>query len=137
MGRFQVEVELANNADVIDASRGLIPPEKVRRVRIEGVVDSGAARLVIPETIVKELGLTITGSTGVRFADGRTANRAVSNQVHLRYLGRDGIFTAIIEPGRQTALIGAIVLEDLDLLVDCKAGKLVPRDPNQIISEVE
>ena len=28
-------------------------------------------------------------------------------------LGRHGTFTAVVEPGRQTALVGAIVLEDL------------------------
>jgi hypothetical protein len=38
--------------------------------------------------------------------------------------------TAIIEPKRETALIGAIVLEYLDLLVDCTAQKVVPRDPS-------
>jgi hypothetical protein len=29
------------------------------------------------------------------------------------------------------------VLEDLDLIVDCTHGRLVPRDPRHIISEVE
>jgi hypothetical protein len=42
-----------------------------------------------------------------------------------------------VEPGRESALIGMIVLEDLDFLVDCAGQRLVPRDPNQIISEVE
>ena len=32
--------------------------------------------------------------------------------------GRHGTFSVIVEPKRKTALIGAIVLEDLDLLVD-------------------
>ena len=42
-----------------------------------------------------------------------------------------------VEPGRESALIGAIVLEDLDFLVDCAGQRLVPRDPKHIISEVE
>ena len=51
--------------------------------------------------------------------------------------GRDGHFTAVVEPKRDTALIGAIVLEDLDFLADCTKGRLVPRDPDYIVSEIE
>jgi len=36
-----------------------------------------------------------------------------------------------------TALLGAIVLEDLDLLVDCSTQKLVPRDPRGALYEIE
>jgi len=35
------------------------------------------------------------------------------------------------------ALIGAIVLEDLDLLVDCQNQRVVPRDPSGAIYEIE
>lgn len=34
-----------------------------------------------------------------------------------------------IMPKREDALIGAIVFEALDLLVDCKRQRVVPRDP--------
>jgi hypothetical protein len=51
--------------------------------------------------------------------------------------GRSSVFKAIVEPDRTEALIGAIVLEDLDLIVDCTRQKLVPRDPGGIITEVE
>jgi len=50
MGRFSVDVELANFKDLARAEDGLIPPEQVRRVRVRGVVDSGATFLVIPES---------------------------------------------------------------------------------------
>jgi predicted aspartyl protease len=137
MGRFSVEVELANDVDMVRAALGQIAPAEVRRVRIRGVVDSGATRLVIPESVVKALGLEVSGRVKVRFADGRTGEREIARRIHLSYGGRDSIFNAIVEPGRDSALIGAIVLEDLDFLVDCGAQKLVPRDPKQIISEVE
>jgi hypothetical protein len=57
--------------------------------------------------------------------------------VRLHLQGRDGIFTAVVEPKRDTALIGAIVLEDLDFLVDCQKQRLVPRDPDFVVSEIE
>ena len=36
---------------------------------------------------------------------------------------------AICVPECETALVGAIVLEDLDLLVDCVAQRVVPHNP--------
>jgi hypothetical protein len=47
------------------------------------------------------------------------------------------VLNPIVEPKRKTALVGAIVLEDFDLLVDCKAQQVVPRDPRGAIHEVE
>jgi predicted aspartyl protease len=137
MGRFSVEVEIANDEDIVRAKSGLISPDQVRRARIRGVVDSGATRLVIPESLARQLGLDTSGTVQVRYADGRTANRQIAQRVHLSYGGRESIFNAVVEPGRESALIGAIVLEDLDFLVDCTAQRLVPRDPKQIISEAE
>jgi len=137
MGRFAVDIDLANNKDLMRAEAGDMPPEQVRRLRIRGVVDSGATRLVVPERVVRELGLTITGQAGVRYGDGRTAQRPMAGGVHLTWGGRSSVFNAIVEPDRDSALIGAIVLEDLDLIVDCTTQTLRPRDPKQIISEVE
>ena len=57
--------------------------------------------------------------------------------VHLELQGRNSIFKATVEAKRDTALIGAIVLEDLDFLVDCEKQRLVPRDPKYIVSEIE
>jgi hypothetical protein len=47
------------------------------------------------------------------------------------------VFTAVVEPNRKTALIGAIVLEDLDFLVGCTGQRLIPRDPRYVVSEIE
>jgi predicted aspartyl protease len=137
MGRFSVEVDLANHEDLFRAKAGLISPEQVRRARVRGVVDSGAARLVIPASIAQQLGLDTAGSAKVRYADGRTAERSIVKDIHLAYGGRESVFNAIVEPGRESVLIGAIVLEDLDFLVDCVGQRLVPRDPKQIVSEAE
>lgn len=137
MGRFSVEVELTNYDDRVRALNGDIPPERVRRARLAGVVDSGATRLVLSERVVQALGLRRSGQASVRFADGRMAMREMATGVELRFGDRGGLFTAIVEPGREDARIGAIVLEDLDLLIDCSGQRLVPRDSKQIVSEVE
>jgi predicted aspartyl protease len=137
MGRFSVEFDVSNLDDVGDARRGILPPERVRHARLSGLVDTGATRLVLPERVATALGLPKAGETRVKYADGREATRDKVTSVYLEMLGRSGIFTAVVEPDRQEALIGAIVLEDLDLLPDCMHHRLVPRDPNIVISELE
>lgn len=137
MGRFSVEIELANFEDLARARAGDIPSDQVRRARIRGVVDSGAAKLVLPESVVKQLGLRLSGKAGVRYADNRDAERDIATGVELTYANRSGVFSAVVEPQRDSALIGAIVMEDLDLIVDCTKQRLEPRDPGKIISEIE
>lgn len=137
MGRFSVEVELANDEDLIRAKAGLITDSQVRRERIRAVVDSGATRLVIPEPISRRLGLQAKGTVQVRYADGRTAHKDVVERVRLTFGDRDSVFNAIVEPSRESALLGAIVMEDLDLIIDCTTQQLVPRDPKQLTSEIE
>jgi predicted aspartyl protease len=137
VGRFSVDVEVANYDDLALMYRGLLPPDQVRRETIPGVVDSGAAMLVLPQAVVKRLGLRLGKKVEVRYAGGRRTQRREAKGVSLTLLGRDDTFTAIIEPKRQNALLGAIVLEALDLLVDCKTQQVVPRDPSGPIYEIE
>jgi predicted aspartyl protease len=132
-----MKLELANNVDINLSDAGHLAEESIRRTTVEGVVDSGAAHLVIPESVMKELGLEEVWQAKVRYADGHTAQRPVVKNVWLRVCERDSVFSAVVEPNRDTALIGAIVLEELDLLVDCVTQTLHPRDPNVIVTEIE
>jgi predicted aspartyl protease len=137
VGRFSVDMEVVNYVDLIKAHEGSLRPDQVRRLTIRGWVDPGAATLVLPKGVANELGLTLTGPINVRYADGRRAQRRRAEAVYIELLGRHDIFTAIVEPKRDSTLVGAIVLEALDLLVDCKEQRLVPRDPSGPIYEIE
>ena len=109
----------------------------MRRETIKGLVDSGATKLVLPQAVANRLGLPLGNPIKVRYADGRRSRRQQASGVSVQLLGREGLFTAVVEPKRETALVGAMVLEDLDLLVDCVAQKVVPRDPSGPIYEIE
>lgn len=137
MGRFSVQFVVANNRDVLQAAPGVAVPEGVKHLVLSGIVDSGAARLVLPQRAVDELTLQEHGETTARYADGRRERRPVVSNVWLQLLGRDGVFSAVVEPGRSDALIGAIVLEELDLLVDCAAQALRPREAESTLTEIE
>jgi len=114
MGRFAVEFKLSNSIDAGLVRRGLLPPEQVRQATIQGVVDTGATRLVIPEQVATQLGAREVGKTQVRYADGRRATRKMVADISVELLGRESVFSALVEPHMDSALIGAIVLEELD-----------------------
>jgi predicted aspartyl protease len=137
MGRFSIDFDVTNYDDLVGVRLGVISADKVRRQTISGVVDSGAAKLVLPLAVVKNLGLHLSPKVRVRYADGRTSERHEADGAFVELLGRHGTFTVIVEPRRKNALVGAIVLEDLDLLVDCHKQKLVPRDSKGAIYEIE
>lgn len=137
MGRFSVELQISNHEDVVASRHRSLPKEKIRRAVVKGVVDSGATRLVLPKAVVKQLGLPKGDPINVRFADGRRARKQTVTDAQVEIQGRTGTFSAVVEPGRTDALIGAIVLEELDLVVDCTTQKLVPRDPRGILAELD
>ncbi len=137
MGRFSVNLSLANYVDVVRAESGDIPAESIRRFEVEGVVDIGAAQLVLPALAADALGLVEAWRGKVTYAEGHTEKRPVVKNVWLSLCDRDSVFSAVIEPNRKTALIGAIVLEALDLVVDCVTQKLHPRDPKMMLTEIE
>ncbi|MHB1424046.1 MAG: aspartyl protease family protein [Gemmataceae bacterium] len=137
MGRVAVEVEVVNYRDLIRAEEGDIPAEQIRRMRVKGIVDAGATYLVVPKCVADHLGVPRRGQVRVLYADHRRATRPVVEGVQVELLGRRGTFKAVVEPKREDVLIGAIVLEDLDLLIDCRTQTLQPRDPGGIITEIE
>jgi predicted aspartyl protease len=136
MGLVVVEFSVANNVDVAKAAEGSLPPDQVRQVQVKGMVDTGANWLVLPQAVATELGLPPTKPMLVRFGDGRLEFRDVVEQAWVEIFDRHGTFRAIVEPHRPDALIGAIVLEDLDLLVDGSNQMLQPRNPEHMTGNV-
>ena len=111
-------------------------PEKIRWTTVPGVVNTRVLRLAIPAAVAARLGLPETDDVGVRYPDGQRATRKIVGNVSLELLGREFTFRAIAEPDRDTAVIGRMVIDTLDLVVDCDVQRLYPRDPNGIIVDI-
>ena len=133
---FRVTFTLINAGDLEVVQRGLMPPGEIRKVTMKGIVDTGASRLVLPETVVKQLSLRPVDSRRVRYADGRRSVRTLVDGAKIYLMGETRMVDAISEPGREDALIGALVLETLDFLVDPLKERLIPRDPDAIVLHV-
>jgi hypothetical protein len=136
MGEIRVQVKLTNATDEANARSGLIDFNAVRQIQIEGVVNTGAVRSVLPIHIVEKLGLGIRGHRAARYADDRTESVGVTEPLIFECLDRDTVEEALVL-GTEV-LIGQTVLEKLDLLADCAGRKLMPHPdrPNQPVSMV-
>ena len=128
MGEIRASVTLENQGDRDYVYRGHGVEADVRRTTVEGVVDTGAVSLVIPEEIATELGLRHEGTRTVVYADERREERPVTN-VTIK-IGNLATWTeAIVGPAGSQVLIGQVVLEMLDLIADCRNRTLAPRHP--------
>ena len=133
VGEVKANVNLQNVFDLERVAAGQMAVDAVRALDILMVVDTGANSLVLPEEVREQLGSRIIRHTSVEYADGRIDERPVAGPVQLEVLGRLSNFDFVVGPRGTVALLGQVVLEMLDLLVDCKNQRLVvnPQSPYQ------
>jgi len=125
MGRVLTEATIENMQDLWAAKRGLIPADQVRRVKVaDALVDTGATALSLPTAIIRQLGLTQTGSTPIRSSTG-LATAARYETARLTIQGRDCPMDVLEVPDGVPVLIGQIPLEYLDLVVDTRNRQLI------------
>ena len=124
MGAVYSNIKLTNAIDEGMVSRGVLAPKHLRQHEETALVDTGAVHLVISEQIAQKLGLRILDRQGVEFADGRKETVGVTEAIVVECEGRRTIEDALVVGNG--VLIGQVVLEKLDLWVDCREQKLIP-----------
>jgi len=127
VGEVRVTVELLNHDDVRDVARGLLSSDAVRRAPATLLVDTGSQMLVLPRDVVELLGLEMIDRSIVEYADGRREEVDVAGMVRLSVSGRIAIVPCVVGPAGTEPLLGQIVLEMMDLLVDCGRNQRVAR----------
>jgi clan AA aspartic protease len=112
----------------------LFDPTKTKEV--EAVIDSGATMLVLPQDIIDELNLRKMREAKVRYANDETEIKPIYGVVTVEIKGRAGEFNALA--GGSQPLIGQIVLEQLDLVIDPNARTVLPnpRSPQMPMVEI-
>ena len=132
-----MRVDVANYRDRVLHRIGRRTAAAVRTAQLEGWVRPEGLRPVISEDLADALGLATLFTEIERCEEGCVVRRQVVGDLWLRLCGREGVFKAVVEPGRGDVLIGAIVLEDLDLLADPRARTCHPRDAAMTLYEIE
>jgi predicted aspartyl protease len=137
MGKIMQKISLANADDEAVCRRGLLSEEKVRRIELEALVDTGATMLSIPEDLIQQLGLPLLRRATTRYGDGRRESRGVYGPVTIRVLGRVEVVSVLAGHPGQPALLGQIPLEGLDLHADPRGQRLIPNPESPDMPLVE
>ncbi|MEW6380078.1 MAG: aspartyl protease family protein [bacterium] len=127
MGEVIVELEIENYDDRVLYEHNLRKIEEIRRERVRVLVDSGSTMLVLPQDLVEQLGLKRLDKVIVTYADERKEEREVAGVAMVRVENRITPVNCVVGPPGSEGLLGQTILEELDLIVDCKEGKLRPR----------
>lgn len=127
MGEIVVDVELENVLDRGLAEKGFLQEAEVRRATVSAVADTGAVMLALPEELVERLGVEVVGSGPVAYADGRRGELPIAGPLTVHIGDRWTFARCIVTPPGTEALIGQIIMEELDLVADCRNQTLGPR----------
>ena len=130
MGTIVVTVGWRTPVDRGAYEQGARAESSIRQTEVQGVVDTGAIALALPQNIAERLGLVTRGTAVVTYADDRKDERPVVGPVTVRVAGRQMNTDAIVVPPFADVLVGQIVLEFLDLIADCRRRTLEPRMPD-------
>ncbi|KAK3582172.1 hypothetical protein CHS0354_023706 [Potamilus streckersoni] len=110
--------------DIEVASRNLMSEQDVRSMTTDILIDTGAFMMVINENVREQLGLRIINKKTVELADGRITDLPVAGPIKVEFENRDSICNAVVIPGNGELLMGAITLEEMDVIIDPKEQKL-------------
>ena len=125
MGMIYADVVLMNGFDVELARRHMIGEDEIKYMPLNILVDTGSIMLAINENIQEQLQLPIVEKRKVELANGSIEEYDVVSQVELRFKNRRTICNAIVLPGGSEPLLGAIPLEDMDVLIHPARQELI------------
>ena len=91
------------------------------------LVDTGATMLMLPQDVVDHLGLDIEGKVIVTHADERKEERPMAGIVTVKAGNRQAHVDCVVGLPNSEALLGHVILEIMDMLVDPRRQALIPR----------
>lgn len=117
MGLIYAEIELINAGDLSLSRKFYIGEDEIKRMWVTGLVNTGSYMLCINESIQAQMQFPIMEKRIGQMANGERIECDVVSQVEVRFKNRRTICNAMILPGDSEVLIGAIPLEDMDVLI--------------------
>ena len=132
MGLVYAEIELINADDLALVRRFKLDKDEVKRIRLNMLADSGAYMMAINETIQEQLDLPLLEKRKAQMADSSVVEYAVVGPIQLKFKNRTAVCNAFVLPGDSEPLLGAIPMEEMDVLIHPQRQELIvnPEHPN-------
>jgi clan AA aspartic protease len=112
--------------------------DPVKFIEVDAVIDTGATMVVLPQNIVDQLGLKKIRETKVKYANNKVESKSVYGVATVELKGRSANLDILAEVEGSQPLIGQVLLELLDLVVDPRTRKLManPLSPEMPMVEI-
>jgi len=125
MSVIRTEITIKNAGDVADVKRGYITDAQVRSLTVQALADTGAWTLVINEDTCQKLGLELRGPEPGVLANGSTIVYQITDGVEVHWKDRQTVCPALVVPGADEILFGALPMEGMDLIVHPRKEEVV------------
>jgi predicted aspartyl protease len=126
VGRVTVEAKIENAGDLWEVQQGKRQAEDVRRVMVtDALVDTGAAYLALPTSMIRQLGFTAPIRTRTTRNTTGEYEANIYGPVRLTINGRDCSTDVAEVADGCPVLIGQLPLETFDLVVDMANHRLI------------
>jgi len=99
------------------ARRNFIGEDEIKRMPVNMLVDTGSVYMCINESIQERLDLPVLEQRKGHLANGHIVEYNVVGPIEVRFKNRRCSVDAMVLPGDSEPLLGAIPLEDMDVLV--------------------
>jgi clan AA aspartic protease len=133
MGFVYAEIELISGDDLALHRRGFLSEDKIKRIKVNALADSGSYMLVISEHLRDQLDLPIIEERMAKLADESERRVRVAGPVEIRLGNRRTTADALVFPEDVEVLLGSIPMEDMDVVVDPKHQRLIENPENPYV----
>jgi clan AA aspartic protease len=127
MGEVRADVKVSNPISKALAKQKIIPKKDAPELILDCLVDTGAVMVLLPEDVVHRLALEIGDTAIVTLANDEKIEMKTAGPVTIEIDDRSMPVNCLVGPPLCEPLIGQLVLEGLDLIVDCQKQQLSHR----------
>ncbi len=117
MGLTYADIELINAENLGLARKYIIGDDEVKKLHLNILVHTGSYNLCINETIQSQLDLPFLEKRKGQLADGSIKEYDLVGPIVLKFKNRQTVCNALVLQGDNEPLLGAIPLEDMDVLI--------------------
>lgn len=131
------DIELINADDEALAKKHIIGLEEIKRLTVSMLVDTGAYNLCINESIQAQLQLPFVEKRKGQLANGHIVEYDVVGPVPLKFKNRNTVCFAMVLDGDNEPLLGAIPLEDMDVIIHPLREELIVNPEHPYFSQMK
>ncbi len=137
MGLVYADIQLINGGDQEMVRRGYMDKDEIKSMWVNMLVDTGSYMLAINESIQEQLQFPVVEKRKAQLADGSIVECDVVSHVELKFKNRRTMCNAMVLPGDNEPLLGAIPLEDMDVLIHPLRQELIVNPEHPFFAQMK